>query len=197
MSAQVLAQPYLTVEEFLASEELSDVKCEYLGGVVHAMAGASDSHNRIAINLTSALHSRLRGRRCEAFGPEMKMRLQYLASTSTYFYYPDAMVVCDPADGGNGWREHPAAIFEVISDSTRQIDEREKRTAYLRVSTLEAYVRIEQDRPEVIVERRTLEGWKLERITGLDAVLTLPTLEINLPLRDLYERIVFPEGTPT
>lgn len=193
----VLAQPYLTVDEFLASEHLSDVKYEYLGGVIHAMAGASDPHNRISINLTSALHTRLRGRRCEPFGPDMKVRLQYLSSASTYFYYPDAMVACNPTDGGNGWREQPAALFEIISESTRQIDEREKRTAYLNLGSLQAYVRLEQDRPEAVVERRTLEGWKLERITGLDAVVSLPGLEIELPLAELYERVVFPAGTPT
>ena len=68
MSAKVFSQPYLTVEEFLASEELRGEKCEYLGGMVHAMAGASDSHNFIEINLTGMLHGQRRGRRCNAFG---------------------------------------------------------------------------------------------------------------------------------
>ncbi len=189
------SQPYLTVEEFLASEELSPIKYEYLGGVIYAMAGASDPHNRIAINLTSALHARLRGRRCEAFGSDMKVRIYYESPGGTYFYYPDAMIACNPADPGHGWREQPAVLFEIISESTRQIDEREKRTAYLRLHSLEAYVRIEQDRPEIIVERRTLEGWKMERIIGLEAVISLPTLEIELPLAELYERVTFPKST--
>ncbi len=60
-----------------------------------------------------------------------------------------------------GWRERPAAFFEIPSESTRHIDEREKRTAYLQLPSLEAYVRIEQERAEVIVERRTPEGWTM------------------------------------
>ena len=190
-----LVQPYLTVEEFLASEELSDTKYEYLGGVIHAMAGAGEPHNRIAINLTSALHTRLRGRRCEPFGSDMKVRINFPPSGSTSFYYPDAMVACNPADAGHGWRRQPAALFEIISESTRQIDEREKRAAYLSLGSLEAYVRIEQGHPEVVVERRTIEGWQIERLTGLDSVIRLPTLEIELPLAELYERVTFPNST--
>ena len=123
----------------------------------------------------------------------MKLRLQYPSSGSTYFYYPDAMVACNPTDAGHGWREQPAALFEIISESTRQIDEREKRTVYLNLSSLQAYVRIEQDRPEVTIERRTFEGWKMEHIIGLDAVIRLPTLEIELPLTQLYEKVIIPK----
>ena len=190
-----MAQPYLTVEEFLASEELSPIKYEYLGGPIYAMAGAGEPHNRIAINLTGMLYNRLRGRRCEAFGSDMKVRINFPSSNSTYFYYPDAMIACNPRDVGHGWREQPAALFEITSESTRQIDEREKRAAYLELGSLEAYVRIEQDRAEAIVERRTIEGWKLERLTGLDTIIRLPTLEIELPLAELYERVAFPNPT--
>ena len=188
-------QAYLTVEKFLASEELSPIKYEYLGGVIHAMAGASDPHNDVAFNLSGMLYNRLRGRRCKGYVADMKVRLQHPSSGRTYFYYPDAMIACNPADAGRGWREQPAALFEIISESTRQIDEREKRAAYLELGSLEAYVQIEQDRPEVVVERRTIEGWKLERLTGLDAVVRLPTLEIELPLAELYERVTFPNPT--
>ena len=194
-TTNALVQPYLTVEEFLASEELSGGKYEYLGGIIYAMAGAGELHNRIAISLMGMLYNRLRGRRCEAFGSDMKVRIDFPSSGNTYFYYPDAMIACNPTDAGHPWREQPAALFEIISESTRQIDEREKRAAYLGLGSLEAYVRIEQDRAEATLERRTIEGWKLERLTGLDAMIRLPTLEIELPLAELYERVTFPNST--
>ncbi len=192
MQVATLCESYVTVEGYLAKEELSQVKHEYLGGAVYAMSGASGPHNVISVNLISMLHQRLRGRRCQPFGPDMKLRLQPQSGDHVYFYYPDAMVVCDPADSRDeGWRERPTALFEIISGSTRHIDTREKRLAYLQIGSLQAYVRIEQKRPEAIVERRTAEGWKLEQITGLDATVRLPFLEIELPLADLYERVEF------
>ena len=138
------------------------------------------------------LYTRLRGKACEPFGSDMKVRL--LPLDSTYYYYPDAMIACDPADSGHGWRERPSALFEIISEETRRIDEREKRLAYLQLATLDAYVRIEQDRP-----RRSWSSGaprrdgRAERLSGLDAVVGLPTLGIELPLAELYERITFPE----
>ncbi len=87
----------------------------------------------------------------------------------------------------------PAAFFEIISEDTRRVDEREKRVPYLQLPSLQAYVRIEQARPEVVVDRRTPEGWKSERVSGLDAVVRLPELGIELPLGELFERVTFHE----
>ena len=190
MSAIADRLPEITVEDYLAGELLSDVKHEYLGGVVYAMAGASEAHNRIATKLLSMLDARLRGKPCEPFGSDMKVRLHPL--DSTYFYYPDAMVACDPTDSGHGWRERPAALFEIISEDSRRVDEREKRVPYLQLPSLQAYVRIEQSKPEVVVDLRTSEGWKTERVSGLDAVVRLPELGIELPLAELFERVKFP-----
>ncbi|HEX8313065.1 MAG TPA: Uma2 family endonuclease [Chthoniobacteraceae bacterium] len=131
-----------------------------------------------------ALGTRLRGESCEPFGSDMKVRFEWLGDT--YFYYPDAMIACDPTDTGNGWRERPAAIFEIISEERRRVDEREKRALYLQLPSLLYYARIEQDRPELAIERRSA-GWGSERISGLDAMLAL---HLTLPLAELYERPV-------
>jgi len=179
----------VTVEEYLEGEMRADTKHEYLGGLVYAMAGASEAHNVIAINLTAMLHAQLRGKACQPFGSDMKVRLQTLGDT--YFYYPDAMVACDPSDSGHGWRERPTVLFEILSEDTRRLDEREKRFAYLQIPSLQAYVRIEQTGPEAIVERRASGTWESQRLFGLDAILHLPEIGASLPLAELYERLGF------
>jgi Uma2 family endonuclease len=189
MSAVLAQSPYISEMEYLESEVRSPFKREYLGGAVYAMAGASEPHNIIAMNLYAGLHTRLRGKSCQPFGSDMKLRLR--PSDAAYYYYPDAMIACDPTDVGHGWRERPAALFEILSPDSRQVDEREKRLAYLQLASLQAYVRIEQERAEVIVEQRRPEGWRAERLSGLDAVVRLPSLEIELPLAELYERVKF------
>ncbi len=189
---EALRQPDMTEEEFLAREETSELKCEFLGGAVYAMSGASDPHNQIAMNLYGMLYNRLRGRQCQPFGPDMKVRIVPTENNPPYYYYPDAMIACDPTDAGHGWRERPAALFEILSESTRRVDEREKHAIYHLLKSLEAYGRIEQKRPEVAFEYLTREGWQIERITGLDSVVCLPSLAIELPVAELYERVVFP-----
>ena len=194
MSAEVLRESYLTEKEYLRSEPLSEVKREYLGGVVHAMAGTDEPHNYIAINLYGMLYMKLRGRQCAAFGSDMQVRFKPLFTPDRlpYYYYPDAMIACDPTDRGRRWRKRPSAIFEINSESTRHVDEGENRLVYFQLPSLEAYVRIEQTHPEAIVEHLTSEGWKRDRILGLDGVIRLPSLEIELPMAELYERVIFP-----
>jgi Uma2 family endonuclease len=183
----------MSVQEYRAAEEQSPVKREYLAGYVYAMAGASEAHNFIANNLVGMLHARLRGHQCSSFGSDMQVLLKQPGGE--YFYYPDAMIACDPTDAGHGWRERPAALFEIVSESTRHTDEREKRLAYLGLGSLVAYVRIEQDQPAVIVERRTENGgWEIVEFPSLAAVAKLPASlgMIALPLAELYERVTFP-----
>ena len=189
MSTLTRSSELVTVEEYLAGELRAETKHEYLGGVVYAMAGASEAHNVIAINLTAMLHAQLRGKACQPFGSDMKVRLQTLGDT--YFYYPEAMVACDPSDAGHGWRERPTVLFEILSEDTRRLDEREKRFTYLQIPSLQAYVRIEQTGPEVVVERRASGTWESERVAGLDAILLLPEIALRLPLAELYERLRF------
>jgi len=186
MTALSTSHSLLTVEEFLAAEPSYEVKHEYLGGVIYAMAGASTPHITITANLMGALVSRLRGRPCQAFGSDMKMRLA--VSGTTYFYYPDAMIFCGTTGLGPSWCERPSVIFEIISESTRSTDEREKRMAYLTLPSLDAYVRIEQERREVVIERRTNEGWQRE-VLAADGIVRLPTVDVEFPVAELYERL--------
>lgn len=191
MSAQPVSTQLLNVAEYLATEPFNLEKREYLAGVVYDMAGASEAHSVIASNLAGMLYNRLRGKPCQPFGDNMQLRLR--RPGGTYFYYPDAMISCDPMDSpGQRWKERPAALFEILSESTRGTDEREKRMAYLELPGLQAYVRIEQDRAAVTVDGRTEDGdWALAHFQGLDAVAFLPTLKMELPLAELYERMRF------
>ena len=193
MSANADLTLNVSVEDFLELERLSATKHEYLAGNVYAMAGASSAHNILAANLSGLLYNALRGSKCQHFGSDMQVRLRL--GSERYFYYPDAMIVCDPTDAGNGWRERPTVIFEILSESTRKTDEREKRQLYLNLQSLEFYVRLEQSRPELQFDRRTPEGWSTETVSGLENVFSfsLDGREVRLPLAELYERVRFGE----
>ena len=177
----------MTVDEFLEAEQHFEVKHEYLDGVIYAMAGAGTPHNEIASNLSGILYTRLRGKPCKAFGSDMKLRLQ--RGVSRYFYYPDAMIVCNRAGLGKSWCDQPTVVFEILSESTRSTDEREKHAAYLAVPGLAAYVLIEQDTQRVTIEHRVDTGWSREVVEGADAVVRLVAVDVEFPLSELYERV--------
>ncbi len=49
--ALAFQQGFIGVDEYLMGEQSSEIRYEYVDGVVQAMAGASINHNRIASNL--------------------------------------------------------------------------------------------------------------------------------------------------
>ena len=185
----------ISVEDYLAGELESPVKHEYLGGVVYAMAGARNLHNIVATNLLVAVGSRLRSRRCQPFNSDTKVRIRL--PNQIRFYYPDVSVVCESNQPQDSFQDQPVAIFEVLSRSTRRIDEGEKKDAYLTIPSLCVYGLAEQDSPILVVFRRTPEGFVREVYQGLAAVLPLPELDTELPLSEIYDRVQFsPEPEP-
>jgi Uma2 family endonuclease len=188
MSAAKQLQP-ISEAEYLAGELASPVKHEYFGGSVYAMAGAKNVHNRIAKNAITALDIRLLDQTCQPFNSDTKIRIQM--PTHTRFYYPDCSVVCDENPPDDSWQEKPVVVLEVLSDSTRRVDEKEKKEAYLSIPSLFAYLLVEQETAAVVVHRRTAGGFSRELHQGLDAVIPLPEIGVELPLRELYRRVEF------
>lgn len=176
----------LSVEDYLAFEEHAESKHEYLGGEVHAMAGASARHNMIAGNVFAMLHATLRRGPCRAFMADLKLRVE---AGDTCFYYPDVMVACRPEDDHRLYREQPAVVVEVLSEATERIDRREKLLAYRTIEALRHYVLIDQAKVEVTAYHRGEDGsWRTEKLTSLDETLGLPAIGASLPLGEIYER---------
>lgn len=181
---------FVTVEEYLAAEELSPFKREYRDGVVYAMAGARNRHNRIASNALGQLYSQLRGRPCQPCNSDTKIRIRQLSGTR--FYYPDVSVVCHPNPADDSYQDAPVIILEVASSSTRRIDLGEKKDGYLTIPTLGVYLVAESNEAVVQIFRRSPDGeFQRELALGLEAVIDLPEADVALALADLYEGVEF------
>lgn len=101
------------------------------------------------------------------------------------------MVVCRPKAAGESYQDKPVVICEVLSQSTRRIDESEKKEAYLTIASMQAYLLVEQELARVTVCRRGDHGFEPEVHEGLDAVIPLPEIDTELPLAEIYERVEF------
>lgn len=189
----VLRPSPVTIEDYLAGEEASEVKHEYLGGTVHAMAGGTNDHAAISANGIVSLGVALRGKSCRLFTSDTRVRIDF--ADHTRFYYPDAQVVCQLNSGSDRFQDRPAVVIEVLSESTRRTDLGEKRDAYLSIPSLKALILAESDRPYVLVYRRRAEGgFAAEEYAGTEAVIELPEIGAALPLSELYDGIKFPSA---
>jgi len=190
----------VSIEDYLEGELNSPVKHEYLGGVVYAMAGATNVHNRIALSFTTRLDTQLSGRPCQVFNSDTKIRVR--VSAQTRFYYPDGMVVCRPNPANDSFQDHPVVVAEVVSPSTRRTDEGEKKDVYLTIPGLTAYVLIETERPRVVVYRRSADATFVPEVyEGTAAVIAFGDIGCSLRLAELYDRVDFSavmseDGTP-
>ena len=180
------AADWISPDEYLGGERSAEVRHEYVDGRVYVMAGASDDHNRIAGNIFRELGNALRGRQCEPFINDMKVKIP--PAFADVYYYPDVLVACDPTDNARFFRERPTVLIEVLSTETERTDRREKAIAYRQIPTVEAYVLVEQERMAATILRRTEPGWQSDVIEGPGSILKLPGIGVEIPLERIYER---------
>lgn len=177
----------ISVEDYLAGEEISPVRYEYVYGEVYAMAGASDNHNRIAGNLYAALLNHLRNSRCEPFMTDIKVRV-----SPNVYYYPDVLVSCEENPEDPHFRNNPILIIEVLSTSTQEIDRREKLLFYQQMPSVREYVVVEQRRKLIEVHRRQPDGrWITYYFDRNDEEIEFQAIEMTVPLDEIYRRVRF------
>ena len=187
-----------TAGEYLTFERCMLTRHEWLDGVIYDMAGESQSHARICMNLSGILYAALRGTPCEAYSKDVKVLSGSTHADSQHgvFSYPDLVVVCGESrylDPHQDVLLNPRVIIEVLSPSTQAFDRGEKQERYFAyLETLEDYMLVSQDRPQVEHWHKTATGvWQAVRLEGIEATLTLEGIGVQLPLVEVYERVAF------
>lgn len=181
MALQQFKQNWISPQDYLAGELISDIKHEYIGGEVYAMTGTSLNHGRIVSALMRELGNHLANTPCEVFAADIKVKAQ------NNFFYPDLIVDCQNKDGSAHVTESPLIIVEVLSKSTRKLDQTLKRLAYQSLPSLQEYVLIEQDFVDIEVSRRS-NHWQPEHYYLGDQVY-LGAVDIRLPVDAIYARV--------
>ncbi len=169
------------VGDYLQSELTRDTKHELIDGSVIAMAGASKNHERLAGNIYGEFRNHLKGTPCDTFSSDMKVKI------GTNFFYPDVMVVCDDTSDNEYYIESPVIIVEVLSKSTRRVDETIKLMSYINMPSVQEYVLIEQDFVDLQVLRRS-ESWLPKHYFLGDEVI-FESIDLTLSVEEIYSRV--------
>ena len=185
---------YLSPTQYLAKERKADFKSQYYRGEMFAMAGASREHNLIVANLVGEIRNALKGRQCEVYPSDMRVKV-----TATGLYtYPDATVVCgDPEfeDKQFDTLTNPTVLFEVLSDSTESWDRGGKFRQYRDIPSLKEYVMVTQDRASVERYIRQIDGgWLLQEIESISASVRFDSINVMVPLAEIYRNIRFEDA---
>ena len=188
-----LQNSYLTTEEYLQLETASDIKHEYFDGEIFSMAGATDTHVTIALNMAILLRNHLIGSGCRVYISDMKVRIE----TKNRFFYPDVMVTRESNDKENAtYKEFPRLIVEVLSDSTEAFDRGDKFADYQSLPSLQEYVLINTKKARIECFRRTDDGLWLLQFYELDKInFELTSVNFSGKIEEVYQEVDFSQQT--
>ncbi len=184
-----------TEEEYLKMEEQSSEKHEFYQGEIFllhagemsAMSGAKVTHNIISGNIFGEIKQQLKGKPCQPFNSDQRI---YIPANALYTY-PDISIVCgkpETKDDDELNLLNPSVIIEVLSSSTKGYDRGDKFKLYRDIKSLKEFILV--DSKSLTVEAfRVNEGghWELEEYKNIEGNLLIKTVQVTIPLTDIYE----------
>jgi len=177
--------PKLSVEEYLAADSDAELHSEYHDGEIFPIVAVTFKHGRIAVKTARHLDERLDGKPCRVVNSPVRVRV-----SPTRFVYPDILVVCGkPAytDEKQETLTNPKVIIEILSPSTEGYDRGPKFALYRNLPSFDEYLLIAQDQPRIEVFRKAADNqWILTIWEGLGATARVESLDITLPLAEIY-----------
>ena len=183
------ARAHMTIDEFFAWEENQPDKHELVDGLpLRMMAGATNAHNDVVINVIREFSVRLRGGPCRPFNGDGAVETK-----RGQIRRPDAGVECGPRQASAMMARLAKVVVEVLSPSTRDFDTYRKTGEYKLVPGLDRILLIDPNKPEIFMwSRDAAREWDETTVRGLDATIDMPEIGIALPLGEIYRDIEFP-----
>jgi len=185
--SQALAEKFMTEAEYLAFDDNSEIRYEYMDGEIFAMAGASRKHNLANTNISTELNLQLRETNCEVYVSDFRVRVR-----DGHNVYPGVAVACGDIEvvDNDDTLLNPVVVFEVLSKSTEQRDRGDKAEDYYGLPSLKDYVLVSQNRVRVEhFSRQKNNVWLLKIYEDLDDTLELDLIKCKVPLKMIYLKL--------
>ncbi len=183
----------ITPEEYLALERESEIKSEYFGGEIFAMAGASREHNKISTNIVRVLGNQLLEKPCSIFASDMKVKMKEIKK----YTYPDIVIVCGIEEYDDEYNDiliNPIAIIEILSDSTEAYDRGDKFSHYQFISSFSEYILVSQyfRKVEKFLRQKD-DTWIYSKYEKPENIISIESIKCDLPVNDIYRDVKFSE----
>ena len=179
---------FMTPAEFLEWENEQEQRYEYVDGEIIPIEAASGNHSAIVVNISGEIHQFLKGKPCMIHSSQLRVSAKSMRS----YFYPDASIFCqkpESIDISGETYKNPTVIFEVLSPSTANYDRDKKKLFYMQIESLKEYIMIDSKKVEVRIGKRQADNsWKFETYNSFSDILFIESIEMQIPLKDIYSR---------
>lgn len=122
-----------------------NTRYELYNGQPVALASPSNTHQEILMDISSQIHTYLKGRNCKVYPAPFDVRLfeedDDMPEDVSVVVQPDISVVCDPGKtDGHGCKGAPDMVIEILSSSTAQYDKLWKFNLYQQAGVREYWI---------------------------------------------------------
>ncbi len=194
---QLATKKIYTLDEYFALETaLVETKHEFFNGEIFAMAGAHPNHNTLSVNLIGELRDAIKrsNKPCRVFNSDQRVRAYRKTDNQWGYFYPDVSIVCGKPEFSSDNPPtllNPTVVIEVLSDSTREYDFGKKLDYYRAIESVQEIVFMSFDKVGASLFRRQNDVWILRDVRTLEQSLRIESLDLSIPMTELYRDVVF------
>jgi Uma2 family endonuclease len=189
---EAIVRKYLTEDEYLALEEESDEKHEFVNGEMIAMSGGTHTHNTISANVIGELRSLLKRRPCIVMSNDQRVNID----PTGMYAYPDVTIVCGQPRSTPKSRTtvtNPTVLIEVLSKDTEAYDRGAKFAHFRHLESLQAYILVSQ-KPRRIEHFQRMPSGQWLLTVAEEGEVEIPSLGVSLSLDEVYAKVDLLEG---
>jgi Uma2 family endonuclease len=172
-----------TVEAYIQHELKAERRSEYINGQLFEMPGEKDINNELAFQIAQLLNAQLKPKGYFTYINDVKVAIP----GGENYFYPDTFATKEPKGHNNQYIKYaPELIVEIVSPGSHSHDYIDKYIEYTKILSLQYYLIVEPETILVTLYKRISDGWEVEKFTKLTEVMTLPVLDITLPMNEIY-----------
>jgi Uma2 family endonuclease len=181
-----------TYAQYVALERDSPTKHEFFDGEIYAMAGRSEDHSALAVNVLAALLGAVGDRPCRVHTSDLRIYVEAVGLAT----FPDGSVICGPlqqhAPSPVATALNPLVLLEVTSDSSEEYDTGAKLEAYQTISTLRAVILVSHRERRITIHRRDATGAWTMRVAIAGGRIAVESLGAELIVDAIYRNSSIP-----
>jgi Uma2 family endonuclease len=175
-----------TYAQYVALERERPTKHEFFDGEIYAMAGGSEDHSALALNVLAALLGAVGDRPCRVHTSDLRIYVEAVGLAT----FPDGSVIYGSlqqhAPSPNATALNPLVLLEITSDSSEEYDTGAKLEAYQTIPTLREVIIVSHRERRITIHRREEAGSWAMRVAIAGERVAVESLGAELIVDTLY-----------